>query len=280
MNTAEIDIEYGEMRVVSVSGVDLTKPLSDSHIAVLNDCFLSHHILCVRGQTLTPYQLVAAGRVFGAPQVQLLGDYRLDDPPEVSVISNYNKLGGEKPHVRATHWHTDDSYFACPAKATMLFSLAIPSSGGSTQFIDTEAVLKAMPDAMRRSIEGRRAVHKYHSRRGKAVVAVRTPEEEALTPDVSHPLIRMHPETGREALYINPNRIDHIEGLSLAESDALLDALYDFAFDARFQYRHHWQLGDLIIWDNRCTMHRASTDFDVNERREFHRLLLQGSVPV
>ena len=280
MNTAEIDIESGELRVASVSGVDLTKALSDSHITLLNDSFLSHHFLCLRGQTLTPHQLVSAGRVFGEPQVQLLGDYRLDDPPEVSVISNYNKLGGEKPHVRATHWHTDDSYFARPAKATMLFALAIPSSGGSTQFIDTEAVLNAMPAEMRRGIEGRRAVHKYHSRRGKAVVAVRTPEEEALTPDVSHPLIRTHPETGRKALYINPNRIDHVEGLSIAESDALLDELYDFAFDARFQYRHHWQLGDLIIWDNCCTMHRASTDFNVFERREFQRLLLKGDVPI
>lgn len=269
----------GEVMGANVSGVDLTQPLDGALKAQLNAGFLDYRVICVRGQTLTPHQFLAAGRLFGAPQVQLLGDYRLDDPQEVTVISNYNKIGGAKPHVRATHWHTDDSYFAQPAKATMLLAKELPTSGGSTQFINTAAVLAAMPATLRARIEGRRAVHKYQSRRGKAVVAVRTAEEEAMTPDVSHPLVRTHPDTGEQSLYINPNRIDHVEGLSEAESNALLDELYAFAFEERFQHRHHWQPGDMIIWDNRCTMHRASTDFDVNERREFHRLLLQGSVP-
>jgi taurine dioxygenase len=156
---------------------------------------------------------------------------------------------------------------------------ALPSSGGGTHFIDTMAVLDAMPENLRAKIAGRRAVHKYLSRRNVAKVAIRTPEEEAQTPDVSHPLIRTISETGRQALYINPNRIDHIEGLDNAQSDALLDEVYAFAFEERFQHRHDWQLGDLVMWDNACTMHRAGTDFDVTELREFHRVLLQGRVP-
>jgi len=259
-----------------VSGVDLSDP---GAAAQLNDLLLAHRMLCLRGLELDAHGFLAVGRLFGEPQVQLLADYRLDDPEEVTVISNVNKLAGGKPHVRATHWHTDDSYFAEPAKATLLLARALPTRGGGTEFIDCAAVLEAMPDALRRRIEGRRAVHKYQSKRARAIVAVRTPEEEAQTPDVSHPLIRTHPETGRPSLYINPNRIDHVEGMESAESDALLDELYAFAFQPRFQHRHDWQLGDLVIWDNRCTMHRATTDFDITELREFHRILLKGSRP-
>jgi taurine dioxygenase len=259
-----------------VSDIDLA---AGTTAAELNRLLLEHRMLCLRGLTLDPHGFLAAGRLFGGPQVQLLSDYRLDDPEEVTVISNYNKLAGGKPHVRATHWHTDDSYFAVPAKATMLLARALPANGGGTEFINCAAVLDAMPDALRRRIEGRRAVHKYQSSRAKAIVAKRTAEEEAKTPDVSHPLIRTHPETGVPSLYINPNRIDHVDGIDRAESDALLDELYAFAFQPQFQHRHDWQLGDLVIWDNRCTMHRATTNFDVTELREFHRILLRGTTP-
>lgn len=263
-----------------VTGVDLTKALPSDVTDRLRHLFLDCQVLCIRGQALTPHQFAAAGRLFGTPQVQLLGDYRMDDPKEVTVISNYNKMGNGKPHVRATHWHTDDSYFATPAKATSLYAVALPSTPTRTEFINTHAVLAEMPDNLRQGIEGKIAVHKYHSRRGKAKVATRTPEEKALTPDVRHPLVRTHPETGRQSLYVNPNRIDHIEGMDLDQSDALLDELYEFAFQERFQYAHIWQLGDMVIWDNRCTMHRASTNFDITERREFQRLLLKGDKPV
>lgn len=263
-----------------VTGIDLTDELSADVITELQRWFLDCQVLCIRGQTLTPHQFAAAGHLFGEPQVQLLGDYRMDDPEEVTVISNYNKIGNGKPHVRATHWHTDDSYFATPAKATALYAVALPSAQTRTEFINTHAVLEDMPDDLRQRIEGKFAVHKYNSRRGQAKVAIRTLEEEAQTPDVQHPLVRTHPDTGRQSLYINPNRIDHIEGMGPDDSDSLLDELYEFAFQEKFQYPHPWQLGDMVIWDNRCTMHRATTNFDLTERREFHRLLLKGDVPV
>ena len=111
-------------------------------------------------------------------------------------------------------------------------------------------------------------------------MANRSAEEEAKTPDVSHPLVRTHPETNRLSLYINPNRIDHIEGIPLKKSDKLLDDIYAFAFQDKFQNRHYWQTGDILMWDNRCTMHRAMTNFDMNERREFLRILLKGDTPI
>ncbi len=262
-----------------VTGVDLRREPDVPTAQLLYKAFLENGVLGIRGQNLTPQQYLTVGRIFGDPQVQLLADYRLEDQPEITIISNFNKMGNGKPHVRATYWHTDDSYFAVPAKATLLHARALPSSGGDTGFINCQAVLEAMPGPLRRRITGRRAVHKYLSRRGRAKVAVRTADEQTATPDVSHPLIRTHPETGIASLYINPNRIDHVEGMSEADSDALLDEVYAFAFEERFQYRYKWQLGDVVIWDNRCTMHRANTDFDVNQRREFHRILLKGTKP-
>jgi len=274
----QIDTQPGVMGAIA-SGIDLSGPVSADDAARLKQALLDHHLLCIRGQKLEPETYVKAARLFGEPQKQLLDDYQLDESKEVSVISNYNQLGGDKPHVRATHWHTDDSYFAKPARVTMLLAKALPSTGGGTGFIDTMRVLDEMPAELRARIEGRRAVHKYLSRRNVAKVAERTAEQEAMTPDVSHPLIRTIPEDGRQALYINPNRIDHIEGMNDEDSDELLDALYAHAFQEKFQHRHDWQLGDLVMWDNACTMHRAGTDFELTELREFHRVLLQGDVP-
>jgi taurine dioxygenase len=268
-----------ELMGATVSGIDLSGPLDKATCQSLKTALLTHHLLCFRGQSLTPLQFADAGRLFGKLQVQLLSDYRLPDVQEVTVISNYNKMTTGKPHVRATNWHTDDSYFAQPAMATMLLAKALPTKGGRTEFINTHAVFDALPEHLRQRIEGCRAVHKYQSRRAKAPVAVRTPEEEVATPDVSHSLIRTHPETGRAALYINPNRIDHVVGMEPSDSDILLDELYDFAFQPQFRHHHDWQLGDMVIWDNRCTMHRATTNFDINERREFQRILLKGTVP-
>jgi len=272
--------ESGDVMGARVSGLDLQDAVDAETAGRLNRALLDYLVLCLGSHRLDVQQYAHVGRIFGTPQVQLLADYRLDEVPEVTVISNYNKMNDGAPHVRATYWHTDDSYFARPAKATMLYAKALPASGGDTSFINCRAVLEAMPAALRARIEGRRAVHKYQSRRAGAKVARRTAAEEALTPDVVHPLIRTHPETGQASLYINPNRIDHVEGMEAADSDALLDALYEFAFQDAFQYRHAWRPGDIVIWDNRCTMHRANADFDIRQRREFHRILLTGTVPV
>ncbi len=275
MKISPIDAVIG----AEVTGLDLVKNVDVRSIEKLNLALLERQLLYIRDQDLDPNSFAAAAQTLGEPQEQLLADYRLDEDPRVPVISNYNRMGGSKPHVRATHWHTDDSYLAKPAKMTMLFAKALPSEGAVTEFINTIAVLDAMSPELRQGIEDRRAVHKYLSRRNVAKVAIRTAEEKAMTPDVSHPLVRTHPETGRAALYINPNRIDRVEGMSDKASDELLDELYGFAFQERFQYHHVWQPSDLVIWDNRCTMHRASAAFDISQRREFHRILLRGDVP-
>ena len=276
MNIDEISKGFGAV----ITNVNLMG-INDKNVKKkIYEVFLDRRVVCIRGCAPTHEGFANFSRAFGQPKVQLLADYRLDGFPEMSLISNYNRIGGSRPYVRATYWHTDDSYFAQPAKATLLCAQALPSNGGETGFINCHTVLEEMAVKLRRRIDDRRALHKYLSRRNKARVAKRNASEEAATPDVSHPLVRTHPETNQMSLYINPNRIDRIEGIPLDESDELLDEVYAFALQEKFQQRHHWQIGDILMWDNRCTMHRAITNFVVNERREFLRILLKGDTPI
>lgn len=264
----------------SITGVDLGVTLDPKISVMLNDALTDHLLLCIRDQALEPRAFAQASHIFGPPKKFVLRRDRLDDAPEVSVVSNRPPSLKGKPLVQAKHWHTDDSYFAEPATLTLLHAQTLPNAGGDTEFINCYEVLDALPSDMRRRIEGLRAVHKYKSRRNMSWVADQSPEEKAETPPVDHPLIRTHPKSRRQSLYINPNRIDHILGWNEADSDALLDELYEFAFQPQFQYRHKWLPGDLVVWDNRCLMHRANDQYDVNQLRVMHRIMLEGEAPV
>ena len=272
-----------KVMAAEVTALDLSQPVSESVAAALKAAFLDHQVLCLRDQKLTPAQYVAATRLFGEPQEQIVKHFLHQNEPLISLVSsvdNRDKAGDGKPIVRGPYWHTDDSFLGVPAKATVLYAIEIPQDRGDTWFANMYAAFESLHPEMKARLDGLRAVHKYVSRRAGARVAKLSAEDEKTTPDVSHPLVRTHPETGRRSLYLNPNRIDHIEGLSLEESDALLDELYAHAFEGRFHYRHRWRQGDLLIWDNRCTMHRASTDLKTGDRRLLHRVLLEGTRPV
>jgi|TARA_A100001037_G_scaffold302580_2_gene334519 taurine dioxygenase len=262
-----------------VCGIDLRRQVSDDLKAALIKEISDYQVICIRDQNLTPRQLVSASRLFGRPKTFLLRKDRIDEAPEVSIVSNHPVLADGKPLVQAKHWHTDDSYLAEPATLTFLYAKKLPVEGGDTEFINCYDVLDALPAAMRSRVGNLRAVHKYLSRRNASWVAERSPQEVAETPDVDHPLIRTHPVSRRQSLYINPNRIERILGWSNEESDLLLDELYEFAFQPQFQYRHKWRYGDLVVWDNRCTMHRANADYDVSQPRVMHRVMLEGEVP-
>ena len=263
-----------------ITDLDLTRSLTPAAENRLRAAAVESRVFCVRGSVLEPAAFLAAARALGTPQLQVLRDRRLDDIPEISIISNRqrDRLGDNKPQVIGRQWHTDDSYLAVPCALTLLHALAVPESGGDTMFTDMVAAYEALPGELKGRAAGLHAVHKYLSRRNSSPVPVRSAEEEAETPDVVHPLVRTHPVTGRKALYINANRIDHVAELPLDEGDALLDELIAHATQPRFVYRHRWQVGDLIIWDNRVTMHRVMADFG-DTHREMMRILLRGSTP-
>jgi alpha-ketoglutarate-dependent taurine dioxygenase len=263
------------------TGVDLTGPIDAEVADSLRRAFRDHAVLVVRTDGLTSGQLLALAEVFGEPQVQLLESYRRSDLPTISIISSdQTDTGGDgRRIVFGGHWHTDDSYLAVPAKATMLYAHVIPDRGGDTLFADTTAAYEALDSRTRAELDGVRAIHTYLSRRNVSPVPTRSAREQAETPPVEHPLVRTDPVTKRRSLYLNPNRMDGIAGLDDAASDLVLDRLIEHTTQDRFVYRHVWRRHDVVLWDNGRSMHRAVADYG-DDRREMHRILLRGTVPV
>jgi taurine dioxygenase len=279
--TLRISPLSGDGFAADVTGADLAGPIADELAEWLRRAFRDNPVLVVRSDGLNSAQLLALAHVFGEPQVQLLEEYRLSDTPAISIIASdqADTRGDGRKIVFGGHWHTDDSYLAVPAKATMLYAHVIPSQGGDTLFADMTAAHDALDPATRAELKTVQAIHTYLSRRNVSAVPTRSAREQAETPPVAHPLVRTDPDTGRRSLYLNPNRMERIVGLDDAASDVVLDRLIDHATDDRFVYRHVWRLHDVVLWDNGRTMHRATADYG-DDRREMHRILLRGTVPV
>ncbi len=265
-----------------IEGLDRSRAGEPETATLLNRALAEHLLVVVPGERMTPLQTLAFAKAFGTPRTQLLRYKRSGDVPEVSVMVSTLMGDGttDKTAIRAEDWHTDDSYFAVPAKATLLHGIEIPSRGGSTWFCNMHSVYEALPATLRQRIDGLRAIHGYDTPRARNRPSARTPQEIAETPDVEHPLVRTHPETGRKALYLNPNRLDRIVGLERAESDALLDTLACEARKPQHHFGHVWRAGDIVIWDNRATMHRVMIDYPMGEPRVMQRVLIEGDKPI
>ncbi len=265
-----------------IEGLERSQALSTDVAALLDRALADHLLVVIPGAPMTPEQTRDLSLAFGELRPQLLRRKRANDVPEVSLMVSTLMTDGttDKMVYRAEDWHTDDSYFEIPAKATLLHSIEIPGRGGATWFCNMHSVYDALPEATRRHIEGRRAIHGYDTPRARSRPAPRSPQETAETPDVEHPLVRTHPVTGRKGLYLNLNRLDRIVGLPRAESDALLDELTEEARKPKHHHGHVWCKGDVVVWDNRATMHRVVNDYPENEPRIMHRVLLKGERPV
>lgn len=273
--------KLGDHMAIAAEGVDLNQPLDAAARDALRRALLDNLVLCIRGQTLAPAAYRDAMRAFGTPMTQTRAGARHPEIEEIMVLSSEDRdvLGDGKRLVVGAHWHSDDSYKPVPCSLTMLYGVAVPPIGGDTQFINMYAAYDGLSADLRQRIAGLRVVHTYDSSRKGTRVATRTAAETAAMPEVVHPLVRTHPETGRKALYMNPNRMERIIGLERTESDALLDALTAHAIQPAYQYRHAWRQGDILIWDNRCTMHKANADYPAGARREMHRVIVAGTVP-
>jgi taurine dioxygenase len=265
---------------LAVSGVDLNRRPDSATRAALIRGLYENLVLCIRGQSLDPVAFRDAMAQFGVPlrRAQLAQTAECAD---VNIISSedVDTKGDGKKLVNGASWHTDDSFMREPCSLTMLYGVVVPPVGGDTQFVNMYAAYNALTPEERARIDGLRVVHKYKSSRTNRV-AVMTAQEMAGMPAATHPLVRTHPVTSRKSLYLNPNRMEEIVGLPRAESDKLLDALIAHALKPEFQYRHKWQKGDIVIWDNRCTMHKANADYAAGERRLMHRVIVAGTEPV
>ena len=261
-------------------GLDLAQPVSAEAQAVLNRAFVEHGVLVVRGQSLTPAQMLTAVAVFGPVFHQHNTRFAIPECPEIHYISNQDRFADGTRYIPGEGWHTDHSNDTRPPKATVLHALKLPDAGGDTQFANMAAAYAALPSAMRARIEGLMAIHVYQSSHSaRKLMGLSEPNKERVPNAVLHPIVRTHPENGRKSIYINPIRIEGIVGMDHKEALPLLDELLDHATREEFQYRHAWRPGDLVMWDNRCLLHKANGDYDMEQTRYLYRVMLEGDVP-
>jgi taurine dioxygenase len=263
-----------------IRGLDLTNRVAPETCAALNRAFADHHVLVIRGQNFTPQQFIAAAQVFGELFQHDKREMHVPGYPQIYYVSNEQTVPGKR-YISGETFHTDHSNHPAPPKATMLFPVSLPSSGGDTQYLDMHKAYDDLPDATKARIDGLKAVHVYLSKYSPRELRPLSEESSRLVPPPGiHPLVRRHPENGRKALYLNPVRIEAIEGMEDEEALDLVAELMEHAIQKKYEYRHQWRYGDFVIWDNRSVIHKANPDYDMNERRYLYRLMLKGEVPV
>ena len=258
-----------------IPGVDLSRPLDAEGKASIREALLDHLVICIPNQSLEADDLIAFGKQFGDLEPHVLSQFHHPDHANIIILSNRTEDGRPVGVADAgSYWHSDLSYMRVPALATGLYALEVPESGGDTLFANMYAAYEALPGDIRERIEGRTAIHSYSYRR-----PVLTEEQRRRTPDVEHPVVRTHPDTGRKALYVNPGYTTRIVGMEERASDELLEMLFSHATSPRFQYRHKWSAGDVVLWDNRCALHSATGGYTANQPRTMYRITITGSVP-
>ena len=259
-----------------ILGVDLRDPIDGARERQLLDAWHQHLVILLRDQTLDEDTQVRFAETFGAPAKITSGRTFSLKHPSVMLISNIRQDGkpiGALPDGEM-HFHTDQCHQEIPAKATILYAIEIPTQGGDTLFSNAYTAYETLPDEIKRRIAGRRALNAYDKDSTQ-----RTASYENAGSSCWHPVVRTHPVTGRQALYVNRLMTREIEGLPREESDAILQQLFDHQEQPQLVYEHVWRPGDILMWDNRCTLH-ARTDFSAGERRMLRRVTLLGEKPV
>jgi taurine dioxygenase len=266
---------------VEVAGLDFTQPIDDGDRDLLRRNFADHHVLVIRGQHFAPDQFKAAVQIFGELHAHDKKERHIPGHPGVDYVSNDEFNDNGRRIIPGETFHTDHSNHPCPPKATTLFAVELPSSGGDTQYVNMHDAYDDLPEDAKQRIEGLKAVHVFQSKYSPRPLGEITQESRRkLPPPAIHPLVRTHPENGRKALFINPVRIESIIGMEDSEALALVADLMRHSTQKKYEYRHKWRMGDWVLWDNRSVMHQANPDYDMNERRYLYRLMLQGETPV
>ena len=263
-----------------IRGVDLAAPLGEAAFDAIMDAFLEHHILVFRDQALSKEAQLAFTRRFGEIEEHV---GRLPNGEKLPLLHVVHNLDADGNPVRISggnyFWHTDKSYHAVPSLLTMLHCVETPAAGGDTQFANMHLAWEALDAETREEFSDLRAVHSWEANRRNTGQTPASEAQKRERPPVSHPIVRTHPATGRKALYIGIHT-SHIEGRPKAEGHAALNRLLRRATREDFIYTHRWRRGDLVLWDNRCLLHRAVANYDMErERRVLHRTVVKGAAP-
>jgi taurine dioxygenase len=267
-----------------IRGVDLNN-LDDATFALIQKAIDDHMVLLFRGQRLDNAHLIKLGKHFGdfePPGMSIIGKPYISEYPDILVISNIVENGQPQGNLGAgeASWHTDMSYRERPISYAILNAVELPPSGGDTFFANQYLAYETLPDALKTKLEGAIVNHDetYNSagqiRKGfKEVTDVRE------APGAHHPIFRTHPRTGKKALYLGRRLNAYIVGLPVEESEQLLDRLWEHASQPQFVWRQEWRMGDVLVWDNRCLVHRRDS-FDPSTRRKLHRVQIRGERPI
>ncbi|MEC7488819.1 MAG: TauD/TfdA family dioxygenase [Pseudomonadota bacterium] len=268
-----------------IFGINLNM-LDEQTFSTINLAYLEHQVICIRNQDLDPDSMVQFSERFGdvLPHDNL--KFTLDSHPKILVLSNDLDRNGNQVGVidAGDAWHTDHQFKTHPANCTILYSLKNPPRGGATDFSNQYAAYDALSDETKKIIEPLRGLHSISKLKNKRVkisgmredaVAFYKHQEQTIS-DVEHPLVRVHPVTGRKSLFCSPRFTVGIQGISEENGDALLDKLIRHSVKKEFRYRHHWQDGDVLMWDNRCVNHRATGGYEYPDIRHLYRTTVEG----
>jgi taurine dioxygenase len=267
-----------------IIGLDLSKPLNEADFKRIHQAHLDHALLVFRDQQISPEEQIAFSRRFGELQIHVLKQFLLADHPEIFIISNIIENGQPIGLGDAgKFWHSDLSYKELPSLGSMLLAIELPEEGGDTLFASQQLAYASLPEHLKQAIEGRRAAHSYTARYDdEVVVGVQrpklTPAQLAEVKSVVHPVVRTHPETGEQVLFVNENFTTHILDIPEDESRQLLAELFAHSARPEFIYRHQWQPHDMLFWDNRALVHLAA-GCPLDQRRRMHRTTIQGDAP-
>jgi taurine dioxygenase len=264
-----------------VRGVDLRRPIDKAIRDRLNRAFVNHSVLVIRDQKLSAPEFLQAMQLFGDIFPQHNPRFQVPECPMIHYISNQDRFEDGTVYIPGEGYHTDHSNDAKPPKATALHAVKLPNSGGDTQFINMCEAYGALPEKTKRQLNELKARHVYQNKHSeRKLMSLSEERRKVIAEFVIHPLVRTHPESGRKALYLNPIRIDEIIGMDDSEALPLLSELLAHSTQLKFEYRHKWKSGDVVIWDNRCLMHKANGDYPVDQVRYLYRLMLKGETPM
>jgi len=271
-------VKRGPRIGAEIRGVDI-RQLDTAGFAPIYQAWLDYNVIVVPGQELTIPEFLTYSRRFGNVVPHPSKSTRHAEHPEITMLGT-NKFDADGKLNEAIYrrgaegWHTDGAYDDEPFKATQLYGIAIPSRGGNTLFSDMYAAYDALPERLKTRLDGRRGAFVYGGRtRSNALL---NPEDRN-KPPAFHEILPRHAETGRRSLYFDPGKILYIEGLEQAESDAIIDELTERMIAPDAEYHHEWRVGDVVIWDNRCSVHKAAGDYPPEEDRIHWRVSIKAS---
>ena len=271
----------GKHTGAEVTGIDLREPLDDETKQQLNAALVEWCCLVFPGQDLSPDDYIKAVALFSKPVEQNYSLYHLDGHPLINTVSNRHMGPEGKPVYHSAYWHTDHTNRECPPDYTVLYAVELPDEGGQTGVLNTTAGFEALPDAMKKRLDGLQTfnVQKGSAAKKASLKKVLDDDWKQFEKPMPQPLVRTHPVTGRKAIFVNTQFTLRIKGMKQRESQALLDLLYEQAHIPEYQFRLRWKPDTIALWDNRSTQHYAANDYYPN-RRHMERVAVIGDEPV